>query len=159
MFSFEYSIIGDDDMGRRLRAMGVEAGHLIEEALDDIALAMESEARQEAPFQTGNLRRNISRSKAEMTRPGHHEAKVGVMRTAPYAIWVHEGTGIFGSHRRPIRPRMGNIMAFDILGHTVFTRSVKGQRANPFFRRAFNTVANSYAPARLERLKHELGNL
>lgn len=52
-----------------------------------------------------------------------------------YAVYVHEGTGIYGPRRAVIRPRRsGGYLVFRPRGAkgTVFVRSVKGMRPNPF---------------------------
>ena len=156
---FKLGIEAGDEFVARLKAKSHEVGHLIQDALDDIALFIEGDAKGRAGFRTGNLRRNINRVHAKETRPGHHEAVVGVSRTAPYGVWHHEGTGIFGARRRPIRPQTGNVLVFSVGGRTVFARSVKGQRANPFMREAYRTAQATYAPGRVEKLRHDIGNL
>ena len=130
---------------------------LLKNALGDIALAMESEARHEGPFKTGNLRRNITRTGVERTAAGNFHVSVGVQRTAPYGVWVHEGTGLYGHRHSNIKATGGNALHFVHGGQALFRRSVRGQRANPFMRRAFVNVNTTYVPARLEKLKREIG--
>jgi len=135
---------------------------LIAEALDDVALAIEDVAKEKAGFKTGNLRRNILRERALLDSTGAINAHVGVARTAPYAIWHHEGTGIFGKYHRRITPTAGNVLVFRDSakgGRLVFARSVKGQRANPFMRDAYLLVKNTVADARFRKLAHDIGNL
>jgi len=136
---------------------GIQIAQLVQDALGDIALAMESEARSEAPFRTGNLRRNITRTHVSRTAAGNFQVSVGVRRTAPYGVWVHEGTGLYGEHHRPIRATGGNVLHFVNNGQSLFRRSVRGQRANPYMRRAFTNVNATYVPARLELLKRQIG--
>jgi hypothetical protein len=150
---------GARELELKLREQGLTLGHMIQDALDDVALFAEGEAKSHAPRKTGNLVRNIGRDRAEMTRPHHYSAAVGVARTAPYGIWVHEGTGLFGRMRRPIRPLVGNVLAFDVMGRSVFARSVKGQRANPFMREAYRVTRDTYLPARMKRLAEEVGGV
>lgn len=95
-----------------------------------------------APKDTGDL---AASSVVEMnTHPGR---VVGVITfRARHALWVHEGTGIYGSRRRPIRARSGGMLKFRsgsgrlsgsqrlsgrFTGYT-YTRSVRGQRPKPF---------------------------
>lgn len=88
----------------------------------------------EAPFSTGNLNRSIH---ANFAKQGL-EAKV--KPTANYAHYVHEGTGIYGPKKRPITPRSASVLAFSVGGQMVFAKSVKGQKANPFMKRAYDKV-------------------
>lgn len=144
----------------RMKNLPGQVSRLIEDALDDIALAIESDAKLRAGYKTGNLRRNIIRERAGRNSvTGLTQAVVGVARTAPYGIWTHEGTGIFGTYGRAIRPTSGNFLVFSIGGRKIFARSVKGQRANPFMRDAFNNVRGGFAEGRLRKLAHDIGNL
>jgi hypothetical protein len=55
-----------------------------------------------------------------------------------YAMWVHDGTGIYGPRGQPIRPVHGRFLVFTPKGapFPVFARSVKGMRPNPFLKDA-----------------------
>jgi hypothetical protein len=96
-----------------------------------------------APKVTGEL---AASSVVEMsTRPGF---VVGVITfRARHALWVHEGTGIFGPRRRAIRARGGGLLKFRsgsgrlsgsqrlsgrFNGGYTYTRSVRGQPGKPF---------------------------
>lgn len=91
-----------------------------------------------APKDTGEL---AGSSIVEMnTHPGF---VVGVITfRARHAIWVHEGTGIYGPRHRPIRRRGGGYMRFPNrrgIGPRggrpslyVYARSVRGQPGQPF---------------------------
>jgi hypothetical protein len=135
---------------------------LIMEALDDLGLAIESAAKEKAGFKTGNLRRNITRTRAAFDATGAISAEVGVARTAPYGVWHHEGTGIFGKYKTRITPTAGNVLAWrdaSVGGRMLFAKSVKGQKANPFMRDAYLLVKNTLADARMRKLAHDIGNL
>jgi len=81
--------------------------------------------KKEAPRKSGVLQRSIKLSVSGMT------AKIGPnLRDAPYAIYVHMGTGIYGKGGRRIRPRNKQALYWKGALHPV--KSVKGQRANPF---------------------------
>lgn len=58
-----------------------------------------------------------------------------------YPLWVHEGTGLYGRLHRLITPRRASHMVF--VGRTglVVTRTVRGQRPQPY-------MAEAYADAR-----------
>jgi hypothetical protein len=74
-----------------------------------------------------------------------------------YAKWVHNGTGIYGPSHEPIRPHAPNkFLHFEVDGKSVFARSVKGQKPNPYLDRAFVIINRTYIPARIERLRLEI---
>lgn len=83
---------------------------------------------------TGRLRssiqtRAIKRGKAQGARVGS-----GVK----YALYVHEGTGIYGPRGVPITPKTKKFLRFKPKGLRtyVYARSVKGMRGNPYLRDA-----------------------
>lgn len=57
-----------------------------------------------------------------------------------YSRRVHDGTGIYGPRRRPIRPKRGKFLVFTprngIQSRKVFVREVKGMRQNQYLRDA-----------------------
>jgi len=73
---------------------------------------------------------------------------------APYPLYVHEGTGIFGATKKPIVPKKkGGWLVFPVESGgveakkgkykgkmVVFARSVKGKKARPFFKKAIEWV-------------------
>lgn len=83
---------------------------------------------------TGNLRSSIRTSAT--TYRGSPAVRVGT--NVRYAMWVHDGTGLFGPRRRLIRPRVASVLAFRPRGsrRTVFARYVRGMRRNQFLLRA-----------------------
>lgn len=104
-----------------------------------------------APKVTGDL---ASSSVVEMnTHPG---AVIGVITfRARHAIWVHEGTGIYGPTGRPIRARSGGKLKFPsgrgrlsgsqrlsgrFRGGYTYTWSVRGQPGKPFLVSALRWV-------------------
>jgi hypothetical protein len=91
-----------------------------------------------APKHTGHL---AGSSSVEMnTHPGF---VVGVVAFgARHALWVHEGTGIFGHRGRPIRARSGGLMRIPAgRGYrTTYTRVVRGQRPQPFLVSALRLI-------------------
>lgn len=154
-----FVIEGDRNLLERLRRSKLEVRHLLKDALDDISLRAEAVARERAPFRTGNLVRNIRRDKADHVGPDTLEGAIGVSRQAPYALWVHDGTGIFGETGNLIRPRVKRVMVFEKEGKVFFRSYVKGQKPQPFMAEAFESVANTYVPLRVGRLRQQIGNL
>jgi len=68
---------------------------------------------------------------------------VGVVGVSvDYARWVHDGTGIYGPRRAPIRPRTARVLAFKPKGSSkvVFARQVRGMRGRPWLRNALQAA-------------------
>ena len=74
-----------------------------------------------------------------------------------HAEWVHRGTGIYGPHHAPIRPRVAPFLVFRWHGRFHAKTSVRGQKPQPFLTESYIYVNNIYAPARLSVLRAELG--
>lgn len=59
-----------------------------------------------------------------------------------YARMVHEGTGIYGPHRRPIYPKRSKILRWKAVdGKTIFAKSVRGMKKNQFLKDALSAAA------------------
>ncbi len=161
--------------GRRIEdeITRIRVRQLISDAVDDIAREVQKTAKHIAPWKTGNLVEAIERDKpglgllvnTEILREEHlfpTYSVVGVdTKEAPYAAFVHEGTGIFppGGMGNLIRPKNAKSMVFEKEGVLHFEKAVEGQEAQPFIEEAHEVVSVSYAPARVLRLKQQLGNL
>lgn len=103
-------------------------------------------ARRNAPVDTGTLRASLAMA-VYRTSSG---PVVRVGSNVRYAVWVHEGTGIYGPRRRRIYPRRGRFLRWPNInnrypltggprryqgGRTrsfVYARSVAGVRGRPF---------------------------
>jgi HK97 gp10 family phage protein len=57
-----------------------------------------------------------------------------------YARFVHDGTGIYGPARRPIRPQRGRALAFSTGSGNVVVASSRGQRGTHFLRNALRAA-------------------
>jgi HK97 gp10 family phage protein len=114
---------------KRLRE-NVEAA--IEAGLLRAAAAVEARAVEEAPKVRGNLANSI--------RKYIRDRRAVITPVARYALYIHQGTGIYGPHKAKIVPVHKKALAFTIGGKTIIRRSVKGQKANPFMKRAFDEV-------------------
>lgn len=95
---------------------------------------VQAAARRNVHSRSGALARSITVE--VVVARGSVGARIG--SNLSYATFVHEGTGIYGPARRPIRPRRGQVMAF---GGT-FARQVRGQRPNPFLANALRAAAD-----------------
>lgn len=101
-------------------------------------------AKQKAPRESGRLQQSIN------IRTGTHRGKpaVAVGSDLEYAAFVHQGTGLYGPHRTPIKPRSARYMVFmGRDGNLVFAKQVIGQPARPFLTEAMDEVFRRGAKA------------
>jgi hypothetical protein len=88
---------------------------------------------------TGRLRASVA---TQMVR--RDESWVVVIGTnVRYARFVHDGTGIYGPRRRPIRPIRAKFLRFRPKGSRkfVYAREVRGMAPNPFLANALSAAA------------------
>lgn len=117
----------DLDEAAIARDLGVDGrvGDLVRQVTADVAAA----AQRRAPVVNGQLRASIRTS---VTGTGS-EVRGEVYTPLEYARYVHEGTGIYGPARRPIRPVRAKVLSWrGPGGRRVFAAEVRGQRAQPF---------------------------
>ena len=132
---------------------------LLIDALDDIGENLSHLARTLAPQgKTGTLRsEGIGFDHVTPTTTHVVSGAVGVRRIPRHAIWVHEGTGVFGHLHRPIFSPRGNLMRFQgSSGRWIHTRTVLGQRPQPFLRDALAALEQLYIPFRVRILAERL---
>lgn len=112
----------------------------------DLTRQVENGAVARAPVDDGRLRASISSTVT--VRGTRIVGRIG--SPLPYAIYVHEGTGIYGPKGRPIRPVHGKWLVFEPgrsmgplrrggkhppkgkRGGPVFAKEVKGSPPRPF---------------------------
>ncbi|MGI5292824.1 HK97 gp10 family phage protein [Nonomuraea polychroma] len=124
----------DDAEIRRL--LQGESGEVVRH-VQDIVDRTVAIARREAPVgRTGHLRQSI-----QGTVDVDGDRVVGrIGSTLEYALYVHDGTGLWGPWQRVIRPVQAKVLAWKAPGTPrgmVFAAYVKGARPNPFLTRAF----------------------
>ena len=103
------------------------------------AIRVQNDAKRRCPVDTGRLRSSVSHELRQSTRG--LLARVGT--NVSYALDVHEGTGIYGPRRRPIRPKRAKVLRFKGRGgRIVYTKQVKGMRPRPFLRDALGAARN-----------------
>lgn len=90
--------------------------------------------KEEVPVAKGSLRRSIGMK--------YHPIQVIVQPNKEYAIYVHEGTGVYGRSKRPITPKRAKYLRFKINGQWIYKKSVLGQKANPFVDRTAKKSAS-----------------
>lgn len=123
------------DMDEFRRAMAL--------AVDTVGLAVKYTAQEvwgniarEAPVDEGKLAGSFNLEQID-------EISWRVFTNTAYAMWVHEGTGIFGPRGQPIVPVSAKVLHWVTKGgEGIFTKSVKGTPPNPYADRA---VEKTYA--------------
>ncbi len=92
---------------------------------------MEVEAVQRSPYKTGTNRRSIAWKK--ITGAVWH-----IFTQSGYGAHLELGTGLFGRSKERIRPKTKKALFWPGAPHPF--ASVKGMRAQPYLRPAFNAV-------------------
>lgn len=103
----------------------------ITRALLAIAERAREHAWEAAPYRTGDLR-------ASLTVQEPDAAAVTMGTNLEYAIFVHQGTGLYGPLHRRITPVRKKALFWPGAKHPV--RSVAGQRPQPFLEEAARRV-------------------
>ena len=110
----------DDD----LKTLPIRLEKNASKAIRQTTLLVEGKAVRYAPRLTGNLK---STGTSSMSGSGFDTVGRAYF-TAPYAIYVHEGTGIFGPKQQPI--------TFTTKGKNPIEASIRGMPGRPFLKRA-----------------------
>lgn len=93
-------------------------------------------AQRIAPVRTGRLRESIN----VRLRPGIRGIVVEVGTSLSYALYQHDGTGVYGPRGHSIRARRGKVMVFEVGGQRVFAREVRGVPGTKFLERALSAA-------------------
>jgi len=108
-------------------------------------------ARVLAPVDQGQLRASLAQEM--LVRNGAPIARIGT--NVKYAIFVHEGTGVYGPRRTPITPVRKRLLSWPIKNNTgqgrrryrggatqryAFAKQVQGVRPRPFLRKALDAA-------------------
>jgi len=94
----------------------------------NIVTEVEARARKRAPVKTSNLANTG-------TSDVNADGTIGTVKfTAPYAEYVHRGTGLYGPRKQMIRPKQKKALYWPGAAHPV--RAVRGMPAQPFLLRA-----------------------
>jgi hypothetical protein len=105
--------------------LGADLERGLQAGLQHVVADIEGRALDHVPVRTSNLYNSITSYVTGLT---------GVIKaTAPYAEYVHEGTGIYGPKKHRIVPREAKALRFEIGGKVLYRRSVKGMKGVPFF--------------------------
>ncbi len=88
---------------------------------------------------------------------------ITIAKEPEHAIWVHNGTGIYGPRKSMITAKIpGQRMKFPRWSKAIDRRpqwrleAVKGQRPQPYLENAFLIINNTYVPRRIELLRAEI---
>lgn len=122
------------------------------QALEDIADFIHDKATELAP---GSTALAVDTDIEDVTGRTL-QVVVGLKREPRHAVFVHEGTGVFGPYRTPIVAPRGNVFAFEVAGVTKFRTRIMGQRPQPFMREAIELAERTYIPLRVVELGAEL---
>ena len=134
--------INDAEVDRLLRSPDGDVG----QAVRRVVTSTRNLAVSLAPVDDGPLRASL-RTKFEY---GTRAVKGWVYSDLEYALYVHEGTGIYGPKGQPIKPKRGRYLVFEARnarttprgrGNLVFARQVRGQRPNRFLLRALQAAS------------------
>jgi hypothetical protein len=161
-------IRGLDDVRARMGDSS-QLNRRLADVLNQAARIGAQSARIYAPKRSSQLTNHITDDAVQFTMGQNViEARFGVQPVLPrgaggrfttgarnYPLWVHEGTGIYGHFRRAITPRRAKAMVF--VGRTglVKTKSVRGQRPQPYMARAYDD-ARTYIDAHLDDFVNHL---
>jgi hypothetical protein len=126
--TIEIELKGLAEIQRLFREFPQRTREEMTKAIRYSAALIQRHAIEESPIDTGQLRSSINIRFLQ-------DAAV-VSTGVKHALYVHEGTGIYGPRKQPLRPRTKKVLAWRSGGRWHFARSVKGMRANPFMERA-----------------------
>ena len=112
-----------------LRPLGAN-DPVVRDILREQARMVAGAARKRAPRRTGRLAGSIS---SRVATAGGKAAGI-VTATAPYARFVHDGTGIYGPRGQMIRPRRARMLSWRDrdTGEQIFAKAVRGVPPRPF---------------------------
>jgi len=131
--AFEIKVDNLDELQRLFKRFPAIVGEELKYTVKEVASLILETEKKEAPigsYKGGNLRRSIE---MKLFNIG---AMIGPGKSANYALYVHEGTGIFGPKGSYITPKKAKMLAFRGRdGRMVFAKRVAGQKPNPFVQR------------------------
>lgn len=148
MAEFPVATIELDD--RQVRGFMAQFPHKVERGIRKITLLIEAKAVKLAPFarfaggSRGGRKGTNLKSSGTSDISGSGFETVGTVKfTAPYAIYVHEGTGIYGPKQKPFVVEAKNKKALFWPGapHPFKKVTIRGMRARPFLKQAFEEEA------------------
>jgi len=104
-------------------------GQVFARATENLAKDVWGNIGREAPTRHGKLAGSFNLERLD-------EYSWMISSPTEYALFVHEGTGIYGPVGQRIVPKRARFLVFEWKGRTWFLKSVAGQRPNPYVDRA-----------------------
>jgi len=148
MAEFPVATIELDD--KQLRDFSAQLPHQVERGIRKTTLLIEAKAVKLAPYarfaggtRGGRKGTNLKQSGTSEISGSGFEAVGMVKFTASSAIYVHEGTGIYGPKQKPFVVEAKNKKALFWPGapHPFKKVTIRGMRARPFLKQAFEEEA------------------
>lgn len=122
------------------------------DGIKDATSFLNQKAVENAPRKHGTLRRSITSEVSELSGKVIQRSSV-----APYGMYAHDGTGIYGNHHSPIVPKSKKVLKFKI-GNTIFyRRSVKGQEGKFYMKKASEEGKDGVKERVIRAIKKALG--
>lgn len=131
-------------------SLRLEVANGIDAGLSGVMSAAETRAREIAPYKTGTLRDSI---RAYLKR----KRQALLVSEAPYSSFLHEGTGIYGPHKRSfvIVPRDKEALWWPGAMHPVKIVLLRGISPRPFLKKALDETEMEAAFEK--KFKREIG--
>ena len=114
------------DLEALMKRLGSDITGGLRAGLINAAEVIEGKAVKGAPVATTNL---VNATTSSVDDDGD-AARVFVSDAAPYGIYVHEGTGLFGPKKQRVRPKKAQALFWPGAAHPV--RSIAGMKGRPF---------------------------
>ncbi len=124
---FSIKIDNLDEIQRAFKEAPHKVDRILQTATKKAGAKILATEKKEVPVKSADLRKSISME--------YTPIQVTVRPNKEYAIYVHEGTGIYGKNKRPITPKNKPYLVFKINGKWIRTKKVMGQKPNPFVQR------------------------
>lgn len=94
----------------------------------------------------GNLKRyspvDHGRLQGSWWRHRSSEDSWEIQSSAKYAVYVNEGTGLYGPTHSLIKPKKGKVLRFEVGGKTIFSRWSKGIKPRRFVQKSIKQTEN-----------------
>jgi len=146
----EFPVVTIELDDKQWRDLSAQFPHKVERGIRKTTLLIEAKAVRLAPYarfaggKSGGRKGTNLKSSGTSDISGSGFATVGAVKfTASYAIYVHEGTGIYGPKQRPYVVEAKNKKALFWQGapHPFKKVTIRGMRARPFLKQAFEEEA------------------
>lgn len=108
-----------------------ETKQAVTTAMNKSLTGYQATAKQLAPIDKGQLRAGILIEPVSWVGT---TAKGVVAATAGHSLWQEQGTGIYGPHHTPIRPKTKPMLAWYSGGQWHFAKSVRGSKPKWFMK-------------------------